>query len=71
MVRNIEIFLVVLCIGTAVLRAQGARIAPTVTAATSIVLAFGFPLGTAVFLYWLLSVRKRERVEPTDTAAFD
>jgi hypothetical protein len=70
-VRNIEVVLALLCIGAAVLRAQGARIAPTVTAAVSIVLAFGFPVGTAVFAYWILSVRPRERVQPTDAAAFD
>jgi hypothetical protein len=46
------------------LRARESAYAPGATAALNVVLALFFPFGTAVFLYWLLAIRKRERGLP-------
>ena len=44
----------------ATLRSIGARAASAATAAISVLLVFCFPLGTAAFAWWFMSVRKRE-----------
>jgi len=52
--------LAVMCFWAAALRSVGARVAATATSATSLLLGFWFPLGTAASLWWWISVRKRE-----------
>jgi hypothetical protein len=44
----------------AYLRARESKYSLEATAACNIVLLFLFPFGSAVFLYWVFSVRKRE-----------
>ena len=43
------------------LRVRESQFAPSATAIFSTFLIIYFPLGTSVFIYWLASVRKRER----------
>lgn len=60
LVRNLEIVIAAAALLVAGFRAFDSRLAPPATAALSIFFALCFPFGTAVFLYWFLSVRKRE-----------
>ncbi len=60
MVRNMELVMAAACFLVATLRSIGSRIAGTATTAISIILATYFPFGTAAFIWWLVSVRKRE-----------
>jgi len=43
------------------LRVRKSQFAIGATGALSILLAFYFPVGTAVFLYWWFGIRRRER----------
>ncbi len=61
LVRNIEAALALACLAVAVLRSLGSAVAAPATAAISIVLSISFPFGTAAFVWWLVSIRKRER----------
>lgn len=54
------IVLAVMCCWSAALRSAGSPIACTATAATAMLLALWWPVGTLVFLWWWLGVRKRE-----------
>jgi len=63
MIGNSLALVAVGCLVVAAVRSMNFRVAGTATAAISIILALSFPLGTAMFLWWLLSVRKRERFE--------
>ena len=60
-VRNVEVLFTVLALAMAILRNIGHRTAQFVTVAGSILLMIWVPFGTGVFVYWLLSVRKKER----------
>ena len=60
MVRNFQIAMAAACLAVAVLRSIGSRMAGAATIAISVVLAMWFPVGTAAFIWWLVSVRKRE-----------
>ena len=66
MARNIELVLALACFSVATLRSMRSRLAGTTTAALSIVLALSFPLGTALFFWWVFSVRVREKIEPVE-----
>lgn len=70
MVRNIQIVLAVILFVVSWLRHTNAPSARLATAVISILFAPSVPLGTALFLWWLLRIRKRE-APPTETAAFD
>jgi len=61
MVASLELLLAVACLAVAAFRARGSVLGAPATTALSLVLALAFPYGTAVFLWWLLHVRKRER----------
>lgn len=67
-VRNIEALLAVACLAVATLRSLGSPIAAPATAAISIVLSISFPFGTAAFIWWLVSIRKREAPAPAAPA---
>jgi len=60
MIMVLQIVLALMCFWAAALRSVGASVAGTATSATSFLLAIWFPLGTAAFLWWWFSVRKRE-----------
>ena len=59
-VRNIELVMSLALITVAVLRAMDSPVAATATAAISILMAIWIPFGTGIFIWWLVSVRKRE-----------
>lgn len=48
------------CLFVAALRARGLPVAAPATAAISILLILWIPLGTAAFVWWLVSVRQQE-----------
>ncbi len=58
---NFEAVLAAGCLTVAVLRSLGSQVAAPATSAISIVLSISFPFGTAAFVWWLVSIRKRER----------
>lgn len=60
LVRNIEIAVAVACFAVATLRSIASPAAGTATTALSILLAIWFPFGTALFVWWIASVRKQE-----------
>ena len=59
--QAIEIIVFVTATTAGVLRAKATELALPTTAAASILLAFWPPIGTAVFVWWMLSIRKKER----------
>jgi hypothetical protein len=60
-VQAIEMIVCICAFLLAYLRAKRSPIAATLTPAASIFLALWLPIGTIVFLWWLLSIRPRER----------
>jgi succinate-acetate transporter protein len=63
-IRSLQAFeaiLAVACLATAILRSKESASASHLTAAVSIVLIFWCPFGTAIFLWWVISIRRRER----------
>jgi hypothetical protein len=63
-----------LSLSVAVLRSLRSPVAEPATVAVSVILLLWLPLGTAAFIYWLVSVRKREPVdamEPGEQAVGD
>ena len=61
LVRNLSIFIASVCLLVAALRALESRLAGAATVALGWLMAPCFPVGTAVFIWWLVSVRKREQ----------
>ena len=70
MIRNIEIVLAIAVFFVSWLRYTNAPSARIATAVISILFALSIPVGTALFLWWLLSIRKRE-ASPTESDVFD
>lgn len=58
--RAIAFLLAPMALMTALGRRRGRQWSRPMTAVTSVVLALIVPVGTAVFLYWLIRVRPRE-----------
>ena len=58
--RAIAFLLAPMALVTALGRHRGRQWSRPMTAVTSVVLALIVPVGTAVFLYWLIRVRPRE-----------
>jgi MFS family permease len=58
---SIYVFFAIWCWITAILRVRRSPYALATTGAISPIFLFGFPFGTAAFIYWIGWVRKKER----------
>ncbi len=59
--QAVELIISAFAMAVAILRTRNAQSARTTTAAVSILLAFWPPFGTAVFIWWVVWIRPRER----------
>lgn len=59
-VQAFEALLALAAVTVAILRCRRSRLAHPTTSAISMVLTIWFPIGTAVFIWWLVSIRQRE-----------
>jgi len=65
MIQSIQAVYAIFAFSVGVLRALRSPLALPTTAAISILLAPLIPFGTAAFVYWMVSVRQRERAGHT------
>lgn len=68
-VQAIEVIVFVYAVTVATLRAKNSPLAAPTTTALSILLVFWPPWGTAVFIWWVGWVRRRERVVSSQLAS--
>ncbi len=59
--QAVEVILCLAALAVGVLRSRKSALAKPTTAAVSILLAFWAPFGTAMFIWWVAWVRRRER----------